>query len=108
MGLQRFFQKSSLIPVVIQDWDSNEVLMLGYTNEEALSLTLKTRTAWFWSRGRNCLWNKGETSKNFLHVQEVCYDCDEDTLLYRCKPDGPTCHTGERSCFYRILEEEDL
>ena len=107
MNLQQFFKKSALTPVIIQDFDSRDVLMLGYTNEEALSLTLKTGTAWFWSRSRNQLWNKGETSKNFLHVQEIRYDCDEDTLLYLCRPEGPTCHTGEQSCFYRILEGEN-
>jgi Phosphoribosyl-AMP cyclohydrolase len=107
MDLQRFFQKDTLTPIIIQDCNSKEVLMLGYTNEEALRFTLKTGTAWFWSRSRSQLWNKGETSKNFLHVQEIRYDCDEDTLLYLCRPDGPTCHTEERSCFYRILEEEN-
>lgn len=81
--------------------------MLGYTNAEALRLTCETKTAWFWSRSRETLWNKGESSGNVLHVEEIRYDCDEDTLLYRCRPDGPTCHTGERSCFYRILETEE-
>ena len=108
MNLQRFFKKDELTPVIIQDANSKEVLMLGYTNEEALGLTLKTGTAWFWSRSRKQLWNKGETSTNFLHVQEIRYDCDEDTLLYLCRPDGSTCHTGEVSCFYRILEEESI
>ena len=79
--------------------------MVGYTNREALERTLESRTAWFWSRSRQKLWNKGETSGHFLQVKEIRYDCDCDTLLYLCKPLGPTCHTGNTSCFYRVLEE---
>ena len=106
-NLDDLFQKSDLIPVIIQDVDTNEVLMLGYTNKEAVELTLKTKTAWFWSRSRQTLWNKGESSGNFLHVKEMRTDCDTDTLLYLCKPVGPTCHTGARSCFfYKIKGEE--
>ncbi|MDD6189310.1 MAG: phosphoribosyl-AMP cyclohydrolase [Clostridiales bacterium] len=107
MELTELFQKSELIPVIIQDAETKDVLMLGFTNLEALHLTLKTKTAWFWSRSRKALWNKGETSGNFLHVLEVRTDCDTDTLLYLCRPDGPTCHTGERSCFFRKIEMED-
>ncbi|MBO7739716.1 MAG: phosphoribosyl-AMP cyclohydrolase [Oscillospiraceae bacterium] len=107
MELTELFKKSELIPVIIQDEESKDVLMLGFTNLEAVQLTLKTKTAWFWSRSRNELWNKGETSGNFLHVTEVRTDCDTDTLLYICRPDGPTCHTGERSCFFRKIEMED-
>ena len=102
--LDRLFQKSELIPVIIQHADTNEVLMLGFTNKEAVELTLKTKTAWFWSRSRQELWNKGATSGNFLHVQRIMTDCDTDTLLYFCYPDGPTCHTGARSCFFRKIE----
>ena len=102
--LDLLFQKSELIPVVIQDVDSREVLMLGYANREAVELTLKTKTAWFWSRSRQTLWNKGETSGNFLHIQEIYADCDTDTLLCLCRPDGPTCHTGARSCFFYRIE----
>lgn len=105
MDLSCFFEKAELTPVVIQDIDSKEVLMLGYTNREALERTLESRTAWFWSRSRQKLWNKGETSGHFLQVKEIRYDCDCDTLLYLCKPLGPTCHTGNTSCFYRVLEE---
>lgn len=106
--LDQLFQKSELIPVIIQDADTKDVLMLGFTNKEAAELTLKTRTAWFWSRSRQKLWNKGETSGNFLHVVEMITDCDTDTLLYLCNPDGPTCHTGARSCFFNpILQEEE-
>lgn len=107
MELTDLFKKSELIPVIIQDEETKDVLMLGFTNLEAVQLTLKTKTAWFWSRSRNELWNKGETSGNFLHVVEVRTDCDTDTLLYVCRPDGPTCHTGERSCFFRKIEMED-
>ena len=107
MELSELFKKSELIPVIIQDEETKDVLMLGFTNLEAVQLTLKTKTAWFWSRSRNELWNKGETSGNFLHVVEMRTDCDTDTLLYICRPDGPTCHTGERSCFFRKIEMED-
>ena len=101
--LDLLFQKSELIPAIIQDADSRAVLMLGYVNKEAVELTLKTKTAWFWSRSRNKLWNKGETSGNYLHVKEVYADCDADTLLCLCRPDGPTCHTGADSCFFNKI-----
>ena len=102
--LDLLFQKSELIPVIIQDAGTLQVLMLGFTNREALELTLQTKTAWFWSRSRQKLWNKGESSGNFLHVLEVKTDCDTDTLLYLCRPDGPTRHTGAVSCFFREIE----
>ena len=105
--LDRLFQKSALIPVVVQDRQSREVLMVGFTNREAVELTLETKTAWFWSRSRGKLWNKGETSGNFLHVKKILTDCDTDTLLYLCKPDGPACHTGARSCFFNLIWEEN-
>lgn len=103
--LELLFRKSELIPVVIQEADTLEVLMLGFTNREAVELTLKTKTAWFWSRSRGKLWNKGESSGHFLHVKKVLTDCDTDTLLYFCKPEGPTCHTGARSCFFHTIME---
>lgn len=102
--LDLLFQKSELIPVIIQDSHTKDVLMLGFTNREAVELTLKTKTAWFWSRSRKKLWNKGENSGNFLHVEKMLTDCDRDTLLYLCRPDGPTCHTGASSCFFRNVE----
>ena len=102
--LDALFQKSDLIPVIIQHEETKEVLMLGFTNREAVELTLRTKTAWFWSRSRKKLWNKGESSGNFLHVRQVRTDCDTDTLLYLCRPDGPTCHTGQTSCFFREIE----
>ncbi len=105
--LGQLFQKAELIPVIIQDADTKDVLMLGFTNREAVELTIQTKTAWFWSRSRQKLWNKGETSGHFLHVVDMIADCDTDTLLYLCHPDGPTCHTGRQSCFFRpVLEEE--
>lgn len=101
--LNTLFQKSELIPVIIQEEGSGEVLMLGFANREAVELTLRTKTAWFWSRSRQKLWNKGETSGNYLHVKEMYTDCDTDTLLYVCAPDGPACHTGAHSCFFRRI-----
>ena len=98
------FAKSDLIPVIIQDRATKDILMLGYTNREAYQKTLETHTAWFWSRSRQQLWNKGESSGHFLHVKRIWTDCDTDTLLYLCQPDGPTCHTGARSCFFREIE----
>ena len=105
--LDQLFRKSELIPVIIQDVNSLEVLMLGFTNREAAELTLKTRTAWFWSRSRQKLWNKGESSGHFLHVKKVVTDCDTDTLLYLCVPEGPNCHTGAQSCFFNEIWEEE-
>ena len=102
--LDLLFQKSELIPVIIQHVDTKDVLMLGFTNRKAVELTLETGTAWFWSRSRQELWNKGSTSGNFLHVKRIMTDCDTDTLLYLCIPDGPTCHTGAHSCFFREIE----
>jgi phosphoribosyl-AMP cyclohydrolase/phosphoribosyl-ATP pyrophosphohydrolase/phosphoribosyl-AMP cyclohydrolase len=104
--LDVLFQKSDLIPVIIQHVDTGEVLMLGFTNREAVELTLKTHTAWFWSRSRQKLWNKGESSGHFLHVKKMVTDCDTDTLLYLCLPEGPTCHTGANSCFFNTIWED--
>ncbi len=104
--LDLLFQKSELIPVVVQHVDTRQVLMLAFTNREAVERTLATKTAWFWSRSREKLWNKGESSGNFLHVRQVWTDCDTDTLLYLCKPDGPACHTGAVSCFFREIPIE--
>ena len=94
-----------LIPAVIQDADSSEILMVGFMNEEALALTRKTGFATFFSRTRNALWTKGETSGNRLEVTDILVDCDDDTVLVKVKRlgDGNVCHTGERTCFYRKL-----
>ncbi len=95
-----------LIPAVIQDADSAEVLMVGFMNEEALALTRRTGFATFFSRTRNKLWMKGETSGNRLQVLDILVDCDDDTVLVKVKRlgDGNVCHTGERTCFYRSLD----
>ena len=94
------FEKSGgLVPAIIQDADTKTVLMLGYMNEEALQKTLDTRRVTFWSRSRHCLWTKGETSGHFLHLVDIKVDCDNDTLLVKAHPDGPTCHTGTDTCW---------
>ena len=105
--IKNLFQKSDLIPVIVQDVNTRQVLMLAFANEEAVRKTFETRTAWFWSRSRQSLWNKGETSGNFMHVEKIYTDCDTDTLLLLCRPDGPACHTGAVSCFYTELEEAE-
>ena len=88
-----------LLPVIIQDADSLKVLMLGYMNQEAFEKTLTESRVTFYSRARQTLWTKGETSGNFLHVVEMFADCDGDTLLIKARPDGPTCHRGTTACF---------
>ena len=101
-----FTKLDGLIPAVIQDAESAEVLMVGFMNEEAFALTKKTGYATFFSRTRNKLWMKGETSGNRLQVLELRTDCDDDTVLVKVKRegDGNVCHTGERSCFYKTIE----
>ena len=101
-----FTKLDGLIPAVIQDHESGEVLMVGFMNEEALALTRTTGYATFFSRTRNKLWMKGETSGNRLEVLQMFTDCDDDTVLLKVKRqgDGNVCHTGERSCFYKTLE----
>lgn len=94
-----------LVPAVIQDATTLKVLMVGYMNAEALQKTQEEGKVCFFSRGRNCLWTKGETSGNFLHVKEIYVDCDADTLLIKATPDGPTCHRGTTSCFDTPDEE---
>ena len=101
-----FSKLDGLIPAVIQDASSHEVLMVGFMNQEALDLTRQSGFATFFSRTRNKLWMKGETSGNRLEVVEMLTDCDDDTVLLKVKRlgDGNVCHTGERTCFYRALE----
>jgi phosphoribosyl-ATP pyrophosphohydrolase/phosphoribosyl-AMP cyclohydrolase len=98
------FDDRGLIPAIVQDAGSGEVLMLAYMNEESIKETLKSGKTVFWSRSRKTLWLKGETSGNFQYVKEIRYDCDCDTLLIKVEQIGVACHTGERSCFYRILK----
>jgi phosphoribosyl-ATP pyrophosphohydrolase/phosphoribosyl-AMP cyclohydrolase len=97
------YDEKGLIPAIIQDASSSAVLMMAYMNEESLKKTLETNTTWFYSRSRQKLWNKGETSGNFQNVVSIDFDCDEDTLLVKVIPQGPSCHTGEYSCFYRNI-----
>ena len=94
-----FEKGDGLIPVIIQDWQTSKVLMLGYMNEEAFKKTEAEGRVTFFSRSKKRLWTKGETSGNFLFVQEIISDCDQDTLLIKAKPQGPTCHTGSDTCF---------
>jgi phosphoribosyl-AMP cyclohydrolase len=101
------FDDKGLIPAIIQDVRNGEVLMLGYMNKESLKRTLGTRDVWFYSRSRQELWHKGETSGNFLRVQSIIKDCDGDALLIEAEPTGPVCHTGNRTCFFQDLESED-
>lgn len=97
------YNDQGLVPAIIQNINTREVLMMAYMNEESLRLTLETKKTWFYSRSREKLWNKGETSGNVQTVKKVSYDCDGDTLLVEVEPAGPACHTGERTCFYREL-----
>lgn len=102
------FNEQGLLPAVIQDWLDGTVLMLGYMNQEALGKTLATKSVHFWSRSRNKLWEKGETSGNKLLVKELFVDCDRDTILVKAQPIGPTCHTGERACFFSKLDNQGV
>ena len=97
-----------LLPCIVQDARTGEVLTLAYMNEEALERTRATGEMWFWSRSRQELWHKGETSGNVQRLKELRLDCDEDALLALVEPAGPACHTGARSCFYRRVEGEGL
>lgn len=107
MDLSKLKFNGGLIPVVVQDANTKEVLMVAYANEEALRKTLATGYAHYWSRSRNKLWMKGETSGNTQKIVEIRVDCDCDTLLYLVEQKGNACHTGERSCFFRRLGDED-
>ena len=99
------YDERGLLPAVVQDVDSKQVLMLAWVDEEALRRTLEDGTTWFWSRSRQEHWNKGATSGNIQRVADVRYDCDSDSVLMLVHPEGPACHTGETSCFYRSLAE---
>ncbi|MCA9950591.1 MAG: phosphoribosyl-AMP cyclohydrolase [Anaerolineales bacterium] len=97
------FDKRGLIPAVVQDANSLQVLMVAWMNDQSLQLTQSTGETHFWSRSRQALWHKGATSGNVQRVREIRYDCDADTLLIFVDPAGPACHTGATSCFYRTL-----
>ena len=98
------FDQYGLIPAIVQDVESKDILMVAWMNVEAFQLTKETGKAHFWSRSRNELWLKGATSGNFMHVRQILVDCDADTLILFVLPAGPACHTGARSCFYREIE----
>jgi len=97
------YDANGLIPAIVQDAKTKEVLMMAYMNAESLRLTIETGEVWFWSRSRKELWHKGATSGNMQRVVELRVDCDADTLLVLVHSAGPACHTGERTCFYRNL-----
>lgn len=96
-----------LVPAITQDYETGDVLMMAYMNEEAFALTCKTGYMHYYSRSRDTLWKKGETSGHIQKVVEASIDCDKDTLLYRINQTGAACHTGNRSCFYTLLNEWD-
>lgn len=99
------YNDQGLIPVIVQEANTNEVLMLAYMNEESLKKTLEIGKTCFWSRSRQEFWVKGDTSGNVQHVKEILYDCDADTLLVKVEQVGKgACHTGERTCFYRKVD----
>jgi len=102
------FNEKGLIPAIVQDADTGEVLMLGYMDKEALRLTLSGDDVWFFSRSRQELWHKGETSGIRLKVSAVWKDCDSDTILVKAHPTGPVCHTGNKTCFFEQLTKQDV
>jgi phosphoribosyl-ATP pyrophosphohydrolase/phosphoribosyl-AMP cyclohydrolase len=102
------YDEKGLIPAVIQDADTGEVLMLGFMNKESLSRTVKSGEVWFFSRSRQELWHKGETSGNIIKVKNIKYNCENNSLLVTAHPAGPVCHTGNRTCYYRELKEDQI
>lgn len=105
--MQIKFDSNGLVPAIVQDARTNQVLMMAYMNAESLQRTRETGETVFWSRSRNELWHKGATSGNTQKVKEIRVDCDADTLLILVEPSGPACHTGNRTCFYRELDVEN-
>ncbi|MDK2859790.1 MAG: phosphoribosyl-AMP cyclohydrolase / phosphoribosyl-ATP pyrophosphohydrolase [Sphaerochaeta sp.] len=103
-----FEKQGGLVPAIIQDAVTNKVLMLGYMNDESLKITRDRGLVTFWSRSRNTLWTKGETSGNYLEVREIIEDCDHDTLLIKAIPTGPVCHTGSDTCFSEENNPEEI
>ena len=102
------YDRDGLITAVVTDVESGDVLMVAHMNEEALGLTVQTGLAHFWSRSRQSLWKKGETSGHMLQVRDIRIDCDQDAVWVKAVPAGPTCHTGARSCFFRHVRPEGL
>lgn len=107
MNLDIYFQKGELIPAIITEHGTGEVLMLAYMNRESLEKTMQTGYTWFYSRSRQKLWNKGETSGHTQRVLRITADCDDDTLLIEVEQKGPACHTGSHSCFYKEIWSEE-
>lgn len=99
------FDEKGLIPAIAQDAKTGEVLMLAYMNQEALKRTLESGDAWFYSRSRKELWHKGDTSGSFLRIVSLTKDCDEDCILLKVDPQGPVCHTGNRTCFFQPMDK---
>lgn len=97
------FNETGLIPAIVQDATTKQVLMMAWANEESVRLMVESGETWFWSRSRQELWHKGATSGNTQQIQDIYYDCDGDTLLIYVNPAGPACHTGETSCFFRKI-----
>jgi phosphoribosyl-ATP pyrophosphohydrolase/phosphoribosyl-AMP cyclohydrolase len=97
------YDDRGLVPAIIQDYKNDQVLMLAYMNRESLLETIQTGRTVFWSRSRQCIWRKGETSGHIQKIKELCYDCDKDTLLFKVEQIGAACHTGNKSCFYRCF-----
>lgn len=104
MELDRYFKKGELIPAIVQETGTGEVLMLAYMNRESFAKTLETGYTWFYSRSRQCLWNKGATSGHLQRVVSISGDCDDDTLLVEVEQTGPACHTGSHSCFFNKIK----
>lgn len=105
--IERFFQKADLLPAIIQEAGTNEVLMLAYMNRESMKKTLETGYTWFYSRSRQELWNKGATSGHLQKVICIHGDCDDDTLLVQLEQTGPACHTGAHSCFFHKIWQRE-
>ena len=99
------FNEKGLVPAIVQDARSGEILMMAYMNQESLQKTIETGETWFFSRSRQKLWHKGEESAHFQHVKKIFVDCDADTLVVQVIPDGPACHTNHPTCFFRSLTE---
>ena len=101
-----FSKSGRIVPVIVQDANTKEILTLAYTNKESLERTLSTGNSWFWSRSRKKLWMKCEESGNTQKIKEILVDCDSDALIYVVEPQGPACHTGERTCFHNSLKSD--
>lgn len=107
IDLDKYFLKSDLIPAIIQEYSTGEVLMLAYMNKESMQKTIESGYTWFWSRSRQELWNKGATSGHLQKIVDIKGDCDDDTLLIRVIQTGAACHTGNHSCFFNEIQLEN-